>query len=322
MKRDFVERIKENDQVKGVFLVKEKVMATSKEGAPFLKVKLADRTGEIEGRIWEGVEETSKLFKKGDFILIEAQAVTFQDRLQLRILTLEPYPSEEVDLEDFLPKSPRPPEEMLEELRRIALMIREPFLFRLVFSFLEDEDFLRLFIKAPASRRLHHARIGGLLEHTLSVVKLVERIRGHYEEVNWDLLLAGAILHDVGKVRELGEGLLFDYTDEGRLLGHILLGLEMVQEKISSIPGFPEDLAMLIKHLIASHHGQYEWGSPKRPKTLEAELLHQLDNLDAKVTGIAEFIRRRGQKGEWTEYHRLFERFFYRGKEESLREGL
>ena len=207
----------------------------------------------------------------------------------------------------------------MEELKRVANRIKDPFLYRLVFAFLEDREFASSFMKAPASRRLHHAYIGGLLEHTLSVVRLVERLKGHYEGVNWDLLLAGAILHDIGKVKELSYDSSFDYSDEGRLLGHIFLGAEMLQEKIGEIKGFPPRDAMLLKHLILSHHGYYEWGSPKRPKTREAEILHHLDDLDAKVKGISEFMGKRQEGERWTEYHKVFERFFYRGGERSNR---
>jgi 3'-5' exoribonuclease len=154
-----------------------------------------------------------------------------------------------------------------------------------------------------------------LLEHTLSVTKLIEEIKGHYAGINHDLLLAGGILHDVGKVYELSYDIAFDYTDEGRLVGHIVMGTEMVEERIAQIKGFPKELAMLMKHLMISHHGQYEWGSPKRPKTLEANILYYLDDLDAKVNGIQEFMDRSEEGARWTDFHRMFDRFFYKGEE-------
>lgn len=311
MKRTFVAEIREKDLVEAPFLVAEKALVQSRTGLRYIKLKLRDRTGEIEGRIWERVEESDRVFSKGDFVLVKAEAVRYQGTLQLNILELRTCSREEISLEDFVPTSKRHPEEMLAELRALASKILDPYLRRLVMSFLRDRAFLEAFAKAPASRGIHHARSGGLLEHTLSLAKLVERIRGHYEGVDWDLLLCGAILHDIGKVKEIEGDLLYDYSSEGKLLGHIVLGLEMLSERIKAIEGFPEDKAMLLKHLIISHHGREEWGSPKKPRTLEAELLHRLDDLDAKMDGILELIRK--GEGEWTEFHRAFERSFWRG---------
>lgn len=312
MKKDYVCQIRENDLVEGAFLVREKALHTSKGGNRYLRLKLSDRTGEIEARVWEAAEERGQLFDKGDLVAIKAEAVSYQGKLQLNIFELRPCSRGEVDLQDFIPPARRPPREMLEELKALARGIEDPFLRRLVWSFLRDEAFVEEFIRVPASKGLHHARHGGLLEHTLSVARLVETLRGHYPGVDWDLLLAGAILHDVGKVRELSHDLLFDYTSEGRLLGHVVMGAEMVSQRIASIEGFPPKRAMLIKHLILSHHGRHEWGSPKRPKTVEAILLHHLDDLDAKVEGVLDALER--SEGPWTDYQRAFERPFYRGE--------
>jgi 3'-5' exoribonuclease len=313
MERTFINQISENNFVEGIFWVKEKAMPTTRTGTPYLRVRLSDRTGEIEGRIWDGVEEFADLFEREDFIRIKAQATSYQDQVQLNIKSLTKAEREEVSLEDFLPASERDPEEMLAELIGIAKGIENDHLKKLVMSFLKDEEFTTPFKRAPGAKRLHHACLGGLLEHTLSVVRLIQEIKGHYEGINHDLLLAGGILHDIGKVHELSYDIAFDYTDEGRLVGHIVMGTQMVEERIAQIKGFPKELAMLMKHLMISHHGQYEWGSPKRPKTLEANILYYLDDLDAKVNGIQEFINR-GEEGErWTAFHRMFDRFFYKG---------
>ncbi|MBW2038793.1 MAG: HD domain-containing protein [Deltaproteobacteria bacterium] len=313
MERTFIDQVRENDQVEGVFWVKEKAMITSRAGTPYLRVRLADRTGEIEGRIWDRVEEFADLFEREDFIRIKAQATSYHEQLQLNIKSLKKSGEDEVFLEDFLPASTRDPEEMLAELVEIAKAIENPYLKELVMAFLGAEEFTALFKRAPAAKRLHHAYLGGLLEHTLSVVKLIQEIKGHYEGINHDLLLTGGILHDVGKVHELAYNIAFDYTDEGRLLGHIVMGVDMVEKEISRIEDFPPELAMLIKHLIISHHGQYEWGSPKRPKTLEANILYYLDDLDAKVNGIKEFMKKGEEGARWTDFHRMFDRFFYKG---------
>jgi len=316
MERTFINQIRENDLVEGVFWVKEKAMPTTRTGSPYLRVRLSDRTGEIEGRIWDGVEEFADLFEREDFIQIKAQANSYQERMQLNIKSLKKVGVAEVSLEDFLPASEKDPEEMLAELIEITQGMEDKHLKELVMAFLGDEAFTTPFKRAPGAKRLHHACLGGLLEHTLSVVRLIQEIKGHYEGINHDLLLAGGVLHDIGKVHELSYDIAFDYTDEGRLVGHIVMGTQMVEERIAQIKGFPKELAMLMKHLMISHHGQYEWGSPKRPKTLEATILYYLDDLDAKVSGIKEFMDKGEEGAKWTDFHRIFDRFFYKGEGE------
>jgi 3'-5' exoribonuclease len=316
MQRTFIKEISENDIVEGIFWVKEKAIPLARSGAPYLRVRLADRTGEIEGRVWDGVEEFADLFERDDFIRIKAQATSYQDRVQLNIKSIKKVEDTEVSLEEFLPSSARDPEEMLAELVEVSQQIENAYLNKLVMAFLENEEFTALFKRAPGAKRLHHSFLGGLLEHTLSVVNLIQKIKGYYEGINHDLLLAGGVLHDIGKVYELTYERSFDYTDAGRLVGHIFMGVEMVDKEIGRIEGFPAELAMLMKHLLLSHHGQYEWGSPTRPMTLEAQILHHLDDLDAKVKGIQEFMQKAQQGATWTDYHRMFERFFYIGEVE------
>jgi 3'-5' exoribonuclease len=316
MERTFIKEIRENELVEGVFWVKEKATPLSRSGAPYLRVRLADRTGEIEGRVWDGVEEFADLFERDDFIRIKAQATSYQDRVQLNIKSIKKVKDTEVSLDEFLASSLRDPDEMLAELIEISQGIENAYLKQLVMAFLENEEFITLFKRAPGAKRLHHSFLGGLLEHTLSVVNLIQKIKGYYEGINHDLLLAGGMLHDIGKVYELSYERSFDYTDVGRLVGHIVMGVEMVDKEIARIEGFPSELAMLMKHLLLSHHGQYEWGSPTRPMTLEAQILHHLDDLDAKVKGIQEFMQKAQEGATWTDYHRMFERFFYIGEVE------
>jgi 3'-5' exoribonuclease len=315
----YVTDIREREIIETSFLVTEKVFSQAKNGQTYLKLKLRDRTGEIEGRIWEDVEQKGALFDPGDLVTVKAEVIVYQGQLQLNILDLRPCSEEEMTLEDFIPPPRRDPQKMLEELKELAFQIEDPYLRRLVLSFLRDEAFLEAFLKVPASKKLHHARLGGLLEHTLSVAKLVTRLKGHYEGIDWDLLLAGAILHDIGKAKELQIKPSFEYTTSGKLLGHIVIGLEMISKKIEAIEGFPPEKALLIKHLLISHHGRGEWGSPERPKTIEAELLHRLDDLDAKIEGILDFIR--GSQGTWTDFHKAFERSFFRGENRENLEG-
>ena len=231
MGRPFIDQISENDQVEGAFWVKEKAMITSRSGTPYLRLRLCDRTGEIEGRIWDGVGEFSPLFERGDFIRIKAQATSYQERLQLNIKSLKKCEEDEVSLEDFLPSCSRDPEDMLAELIEIGKTIDNRYLKELTMAFLLNEEFTALFKRAPGAKRLHHVYLGGLLEHTLSVLQLIQQVKGHYRGINQELLVAGGILHDVGKVHELSYDIAFDYTDEGRLLGHILLGVEMVEKE-------------------------------------------------------------------------------------------
>jgi len=188
--------------------------------------------------------------------------------------------------------------------------VKRPFLRRLLDRFFEDEDFAKKIKMAPAAKSVHHVYLGGLLEHTLSVVHLMLRIIPHYENLDQDLLIAGAILHDIGKIEELSYQRNFDYSDSGRLLGHIILTVEMIDEKLRMVPEFPESSAMLLKHMILSHHGELVFGSPKRPETLEALLLHHVDDMDAKINAFMAWIEKeKDDPSRWTTYHKLFDRF-------------
>lgn len=310
--KTYINDIKENDQVESSFLVKEKSSGFTKTGSAYLKLKLADRSGDIEGRVWTSAETLAGSFDKDDFVRVTGKAVSFQEHLQLNITHSERMKEEEILFPDFFPVTEKDTEEMFRALLDIGQQVKNPHLCRLLQLFWEDESFIKLFKTAPASKSLHHNYLGGLLEHTLSLARLVLKNIGHYSGLNLDLLLTGSILHDIGKVDELSYRRSFDYSDEGRLLGHIILGLERVEDKIHQLPEFPKDLSMLLRHLLLSHHGQYIWGSPKRPMTLEAVMLHFLDDMDAKITGVQEFIRKEVPEGsKWSGYHRIFEQNFY-----------
>ena len=310
--KTYINEIKENDNVESLFLVKEKSSGITKTGNAYLKIKLVDRSGEIEGRIWTSVESYAESFEKDDFVHVIGKAVSFQEHLQLNITRIERLGEEEILFPDFFPMTEKDIEEMFRSLLEICREIKNPHLNRLLQLFWEDESFTKLFKMAPASKWLHHNYLGGLLEHTLSLVQLVLKNVSHYSGVNLDLLLTASILHDLGKVDELSYHRSFDYSDEGRLLGHIILGIERVEDKIRQLPDFPKDLSMLLKHFLLSHHGQYIWGSPKRPMTLEAVMLHFLDDMDAKINGIQQFIKKQVPDGaRWSAYHRIFEQYFY-----------
>lgn len=313
MSKVYVSEIKDRDPVNSVFLVKEKTMAMAKNGKPYMTLHLMDKSGEIEGRVWDNVDVVTAQFEKDDFISIHSKASVYLGKMQLIISEVSRVPENEVNLADFLPEAERDSEEMVEELNALVSSIADAHLADLLSAFFHDPQFMPLYRIAPAAKGMHHVYLGGLLEHSLAVAKLVDLIAPLYPGLNRDLMIAGALLHDVGKVREMTYLRSFDYTDEGKLLGHITIGTEMVQEKITAIPGFPVELAMLIKHMILSHHGQYEFGSPKRPKTIEATVLNYLDDLDSKINGIRTHIRKESvSQSRWTAYHRLYDRYFFK----------
>jgi 3'-5' exoribonuclease len=313
VKKIFVSSIKDRDQVDSVFLVKDKITAMAKNGKPYLTLRLMDKTGEVDCKIWDNVDLMSSLFDKDDFVFVRSRASVYLGKLQLVISELQKVVESDVALGDFLPETERDIQEMVAQFGNLIDTLSDPHLKGLMTSFLTDEPFMSRYRTAPAAKGMHHVYLGGLLEHSLSVACLVDSIVPLYEGLNRDLLVVGALLHDVGKVREMSYYRSFDYTDEGKLLGHITIGVEMVQEKIASLPGFPAELAMLLKHMLLSHHGQYEFGSPKRPKTLDATILNYLDDLDSKINGIQTHFRKEPHNpSNWSSYHRLYDRYFYR----------
>lgn len=314
MKKTFVEQIKERDIVESPFLVRDKTLAMAKNGKPYLTLKLMDRTGEVEGRIWDNAERISEQFAKDDFVHVSGKASVYLGKMQLIIQELEQLDDSRVDLANFLPVSKFPIPELQGRLREKVASIQEDHFRKLMELFLSDPVFLDMYSSAPAAKTMHHVFLGGLLEHSLAVSDLVEDVCKRYPDLNRDLLLLGAFLHDVGKVAELSYSRSFDYTDEGKLLGHIIMGVEMIDEKIRQIDNFPHRDATLLKHLLLSHHGQYEYGSPKRPKTLEAIALNFLDDLDSKMNGVQSHIDKNSlNDSPWTSYHRLYDRYFYKG---------
>lgn len=314
MAKSSVAEISPGDQVAGQFLVKGKTLGETRYGKPYLTVRLADKSGEIRGRVWENAREIAASFEKGDVVAIRAMAEVYQEEIQLNISVINKCLPEEVNLADFLPAAERPSEEMLAELKEVLGTITNPYLKGLVAAFFEDEEFLSGFSRCPAAKARHHVYLGGLLEHTLSVVKLAVKVSEHYTEADRDLLVASAFLHDLGKIKELSYTGPFDYTDEGRLLGHILMGVELADAKMKVIPDFPLSVALEIKHMILSHHGQYEFQSPKKPKTLEALILHHIEDMDGKVNDARQRLAKAREEGKaWTDYDRNMGRFWYAG---------
>jgi 3'-5' exoribonuclease len=233
--------------------------------------------------------------------------------MQLIIQELARLADDDVELADYLPVATRSTDELVAELRARVDSLADPHLRGLLEAFLADAAFLQRYATAPAAKTMHHVYLGGLLEHSLAVADLADDVSRRYSGIQRDLLVVGALLHDIGKVAELCYERSFDYTDEGKLIGHIVMGVEMVEEKVRQLPDFPRSLATLVKHLLLSHHGQYEFGSPKRPKTLEAVILNFLDDLDSKINGVRTHIERDPDNGSgWTSYHRLYDRYFFK----------
>jgi len=314
-KEIYLKNIKQGDKIASSFLVAEKNMAFSQKGSPYLTVRLKDKTGEIESKVWETAVELDQLFKKGDIIFIEGRAANYKNSIQISITSIKKIPWDEVESTDYLPAAKADVKEMFNELLGYVEKVSDKFLKALLNAFLQEEETASLFQRAPAAKGFHHIYLGGLLEHTLSVVRLLEKVADHYPSLNKDMLITGGILHDIGKIYEFSYNNIIDYSDEGRLIGHIVMGVEMINKRIASIDDFPPQLALELRHIILSHHGEFEFGSPKRPKTLEALVIHYIDDLDAKFNAFQAFMADSANNdSDWTAYNRFLERFLYKGK--------
>jgi len=301
--------VHENQVITGFFAVAAKQVRSKKDGAPYFALTLADGTGQIEARMWETVEAGE--FATGDIVKLRGQVCRYQEKLQINVEKIRKAHEDEFDLTDFVPKTTRDVDELWAELNGFVESFTDEHLKALLRSFLDDEELAAALRAAPAAKSMHHAWIGGLLEHVVSLLGICDLAAKHYA-VHRDLLLTGAVVHDIGKLQELRWGTTFDYTLEGQLLGHITIGLGMVERRIAALPDFPPELRVLVSHLVLSHHGRYEFGSPKLPMIPEAVLLHYLDDMDAKMqTMRSEFIRNaangRGAH-EMTEWVRSMER--------------
>ncbi|MDH4226403.1 MAG: HD domain-containing protein [Deltaproteobacteria bacterium] len=312
MKTAFVSAIKDGDRVDSFFLVSKKDMGVSKAGKPYLAVKLMDKTGEMDARVWDNAESVAEAFVKGEVVMVKGSAVLYREKVQLNLSDIKSVAPGSYAMADFLPSSRFEPSKMIAELDAVIEAIADKHIKALLKSLFSDKSIREPFMLAPAAKGMHHPYIGGLIEHVLSLCRLASLVCSHYTGVNRDLVTAGLILHDIGKIRELSFDKSFEYTDEGRLIGHITIGVELVTERMKKLPDFPEDLGLHIKHIMLSHHNLLEFGSPKRPKTLEAIVVAYLDDLDAKVNAIESLIEQDGGDGNWTEYQRMFERYIYK----------
>jgi 3'-5' exoribonuclease len=314
MKKVFIKDIKAGDAVDDIFVLSDKHLAQKKDGNNYLNIVLSDKTGSIKGVVWDNVDEISAQSQSGDFVRSKGNISEYRETFQFVVKEMHACPIDAVDPSDFIPATRRDIDSMYERLLKVTASISTVYLRELFDAFWADEEFVHKFKHAPAAKKMHHAYIGGLLEHTLSMALLVDRIAEHYSGIDRDLLLAGAILHDIGKITEFEYTSKIDYTDQGRLISHIIIGTQMVDQKLGKVKDFPEEKAVLLKHMIVSHHGSREFGSPEPPKTIEAVLLNYIDEIDSKVNSIRDFMASDDSNETWTSYHRLLERHFYKGK--------
>ncbi|MCP4108952.1 MAG: HD domain-containing protein [Desulfobacteraceae bacterium] len=317
MKKQFINTIKSGDAVDDIFVLSEKKMSQKKDGNNYLNISLSDKTGRVKGVIWDNVDQIAAAVSSGDLVHIKGNVSEYNGNHQLVIREMSACPRDSADSSDFIPKIDRDIDAMFESLLKLTDSMNNSYLKQLLELFWNDAEFVNKFKQAPAAKKMHHVFIGGLLLHSYSMAKLADKIASHYKGVDRDLLIAGAILHDIGKVRELEYKFSIDYSDEGRLLSHIVIGCRMIDEKILEIQDFPEEQALLLRHMIVSHHGSREFGSPEPPKTIEAVLLNYIDEIDARVNGIRDFISKEDSNETWTSFHRLLGRQFYKGKVET-----
>jgi 3'-5' exoribonuclease len=312
-KKTFINQIRDGQHVIDHFLVKEMSRAETRSGKPYLILTLMDRSGELPARLWDNVDALLPESNPGSLVLIKGQAQTFRESLQLKIDTLKGAAADQQDMLLFLPSCGQDINDMAGQIVSMAESIAEPSYRKLLLKFFNDSSFFADFQVAPAAKNMHHAYLGGLLEHTLAVSRLAEAVSGFYPALDRDFLLTGALLHDIGKVEELScRSYPFDYTDQGRLVGHLVLGVKMTQDKINSIADFPDELATRLQHLILSHHGRYEFGSPTLPMMSEAFVLNFIDDLDAKLNHMGRLESQAAKDGyQWSDFQRTLDRFLF-----------
>lgn len=294
----------ENKVITSSFVVTSKQVKPKKTGEPYLALTLGDRSGQIEAKMWDNVEDAIDGFEQDDFIKVKGLLNKYKNRFQITIHKVRKLGDSEIDFSDYLPKTTKDIGELWQTLAGFIATFQNPYLKSLVEAFMSDPEIAEAYRNAPAAKTLHHAYIGGLLDHVVSLFRSCDLICQNYPQINRDLLLTGAFLHDIGKIHELTYNRSFSYTTRGQLLGHMIIELEMLQAKLAQVPGFPDELKTLVEHLIISHHGEYEFGSPKLPMFPEALVLHYLDDLDSKMESMrAHFERELGQESAWTGYN-------------------
>lgn len=323
MKKLFVTNLRDGARVEDVFLVSSKSVGSTRAGSPYLKIKLADKTGEVDAIKWDASESEISRLREDDYFLVNGVVRTYNDSLQVGVDSFKHW-GEPVDPSDYIASSSRDPDEMMGEFLALIGQVSDPSLRQLLDGFFGDEAFCRKFRQAPAASRNHHAYIGGLLEHTINVVKNCAAFAGLYPQAHADLLITGAALHDVGKVDEFVWSGAIKYSDEGNLVGHVVGGAMLVRQAIAGMDGFDPMMALTLQHMILSHHGRLEYGSPKLPLCFEAVLLHHADDIDAQISMFEKAIRESDETGNaslFTKRHHLLDRPIFKGIERAVANG-
>jgi 3'-5' exoribonuclease len=300
-----------------IFHLAEKDLRSSTNGSLYMSLLLSDRTGTVNARLWQATEGLYKSLPQDGFVQVKGRTENYKGVIQFIIDAIRPLDEQTpIHVEDFLPVTDKDIDQMYRRVLEILRSIKNKSLLFLIKQFVEDKPLVERFKKAPAAINMHHAYLGGLLEHTLNVMELAVLLAPRYEEINGDLLITGAFLHDIGKTRELAWDVSLKYTDPGQLLGHLVMGTMMVEEKAAALADigepFPTDLLQMLQHMIVSHHGEYEYGAAKLPMTAEALVLHHLDNLDAKMNMVKQQFEEADDGESWTKYVKSLERKFYR----------
>jgi len=321
-KTQYTRDFKDKDVVSSPFLIKFSALAVGKNGKPYMNLILMDKTGEIEARLWEDADRHAGQAVRDAFVWVEGKCQVYQGRRQVVVNKLQVLREDDVELKDYLAEGELDADELYSQLMGYVESMQDPFYKALAEAVLRDDaDIVDRIKRAPAAKSMHHAYKTGLLEHVISITGILDHLARHYGKVvDRDLLFLGGFFHDIGKLWELSYDRVTDYTTEGRLIGHLVMGTELVDKKIreleaqsSRLPGaFPEEKRLLIKHVILAHHGLLEYGSPKRPKCIEALIVHMIDDLDSKVNSIARFIEQDATPGRWTALNRNYERFFFK----------
>jgi len=320
MPRRYVNQLSDGESVEEIFLLADKQLRANRNASLYLLANLRDRTGMINGLMWNMTETAAAPLNPGDFVKVKGKVQLYQGALQMILTHIYPISCEGIDTADFHATTSKNVEQMLARLKEILLSIREPNLRQLMECFLADNEIMRDVALAPAGIKAHHAYHGGLLEHVVNILETAQRIEDLYPRIDFNLLKAGIFLHDLGKIREMSYATTFSYTDEGQLLGHLTIAIELLDAKIAEVTRitdrpFPKETALRLKHMILSHHGAYEFGSPKLPMTPEAIALHHLDNLDAKVHEFARSIQDDPNSGSnWTPYSPRLDRKLFKGE--------
>ncbi|HUL35040.1 MAG TPA: OB-fold nucleic acid binding domain-containing protein [Candidatus Eisenbacteria bacterium] len=312
MKKLFVKDLEPDPAVTGFFLVHEKEVRNTANGKPYLRMELGDRTGTVEARMWDQFETLAKDVNRDDFIKVQGRVELYRNKPQLTLQQFRVAKPEEIDLGDFLPRTPFDVEELYKQILGHVEGMKNPWLKQLCSTILTDPKIVNRFKRAPAAKVMHHAYIGGLIEHVAGLCGLAKQIAAHYAELDVDLLLMAAMLHDVGKLDELCYERAVSYTVDGQLLGHIVIEVESVSRVMDAIEGFPEQLKTVVLHILISHHGEYEFGSPKLPMIREALAFHYMDDLDSKMGAIRAALAVDSGEPDWSAYSGALGRKFLR----------